>query len=168
MKKFLVLSLIVVTTLALNAAGQAPAGGQGRGGGSGQGRGGGRGAAPAPPATGPIADKVNEIVATVNKADSAALQKFVTPDTLWADEDGHILPANIWIGKLTTGVAKKLSISNLRVANWENAGWAAFNYVLEEGATTIRGTNTLVFNKAGGDWQVVLVHEAINTNVGAH
>ena len=168
MKRLITVSLVLVAMLALNAAAQAPAGGQGRGGGGGQGRGGGRGAAPAPPATGPIADRVNEIVAAVNKPDAAALQKAVTPDTLWADEDGHILNASIWINKLTTGAAKKLSITNLKVGNSDDAGWAAFNYVLDEGTNQIRGTNTMVFKKTGSDWQVLLVHGAINTNVGAH
>jgi hypothetical protein len=173
MKRIIALSLVIVTFFVLTAAAQAPAGGQGpagqgRGAGGGGGRG-GRGGAPAPPATGPIADRVNEIVAAVNKPDAAALQKVVTMDALWADEDGHILPANIWKNKITTGATpKKLTISNLRVGNTDDAGWAAFNYVLDEGANMIRGTNTMVFKKVGADWQVVLVHGAINTNVGAH
>jgi hypothetical protein len=158
MKRIIALSCVLIIVLAFNALAQAPAA-QGRG---------GRGGAPAPPATGPIADRVNEIVAAVNKGDAAALQKFVTAETLWADEDGHILPANIWINKITNPAGKKLTISNLRVGNWDDGGWAAFNYVLEESANMIRGTNTMVFKKVGSDWQVVLVHGAINTNVGAH
>src|SRR5437773_11305680 len=59
----------------------------------GQGMGGARGAQP--PATGPIADKVNAIIDALNKQDAAFFQKNVAPDALWLDEDGHMIPATL-------------------------------------------------------------------------
>src|SRR5262245_37067739 len=86
-----------------------PAAEQARGGGGG-GRGrGGRGA-PAAPATGPIADLVAKITDAVNKSDGAELDKMVTADAVWADEDGHFFPANIWIQRLTSSGPKTLTV----------------------------------------------------------
>ena len=50
---------------------------------------------------------------------------------------------------------RKLTISNLRVQNWADAGWSGFNYTLEGGTTPIKGTNSFVFKKNANDWQLV-------------
>jgi hypothetical protein len=63
---------------------------------------------------------------------------------------------------------RKLTISNLRVGNWDTAGWAGFNYVVDEGARQLKGTNTLFFKKNGSDWQIVLIHGAIDTPAMQH
>jgi hypothetical protein len=163
---FLLIAMVAGALLA-----QAPAGGQapGAGGGGGQrgaggpggGRGGGRGA-PAP-ATGPIADAVNEIVTAINSQDVATLNKMVTPDAQWLDEDGHMPPASAWIPRFAMP-GKKLTISNLRVAQpTPDTGWAAFNYTLEEAAGSITGMDSILFKKTGNDWQAVLIHAAVNT-----
>jgi hypothetical protein len=154
---FLLITIVAVTLLA-----QAPAGGGGQRGGGGGGRGGGRGA-PAPPATGPIADAVNKIVTAINSQDVATLNMMITPDAQWLDEDGHMPPASAWIPKFAAP-GKKLTITNLRVGQpTPDTGWAAFNYVLEEGPGSITGMDSMIFKKTGNDWQAVLIHAAVNT-----
>jgi hypothetical protein len=119
-------------------------------------------------ATGPLVQVVNAVVTAFNNRDSAYFQKAIAPDTTWFDEDGHHLNANVWINRmLSANPPRKLSISNLRVADWGTAGWAGFNYVIE-GTNQVKGTNTLMFKKNGNDWQIVLIHGAIDTPAGAH
>jgi hypothetical protein len=158
-----ILVIGLVAALAGAALAQAPAAGQGRGGG----RGGGIFAPPAT-ATGPVADLVNAIVTAFNNRDTAYFQKIVAPDAVWLDEDGHHLQATVWYNRLlSANPPKKLNITNLRVVNWDTGGWAGFNYTME-GANNFKGTNSLVFKKTSNDWQVVLVHGAVDTNIGSH
>ncbi len=124
--------------------------------------------APPATATGPIADFVQSIVKAFNNRDTAFFQKAIAPDTVWLDEDGHHLLGTVWIQRLlSANPARKLSISNLRVSNWDNAGWAGFNYVIE-GTSQVKGTNSLVFKRNGNDWQIVLIHGAVDTAIVAH
>ena len=127
------------------------------------------GGLPPPPAlTGPVADLVQGIINAINKQDTAYIQKIVAPDAIWADEDGHILPARFFIGKLMQGKPpKRLTATNIGGQTWDGGAWAAFDYTLDEtlanGSTNqIKGTNTMTFKKVGNDWQVVLVHASVN------
>ena len=61
---------------------------------------------------------------------------------------------------------KKL-IFNLRVGNFENTGWAGFNYVME-GTNMVKGTSSMLFKKTGNDWQMVLIHGAVDTAIVQH
>src|SRR5262245_21214612 len=123
--------LSLVLAIAILACGstlaQAPERGQGgRGQGGGAGAGGGRrGGPPAPaPLTGPLADMVNAIVTALNKQDAAYFHKNVAPDAMWLDEDGHMLPANIWINRLMQAKpAKKTMITSLTGQSWDTGGW---------------------------------------------
>ena len=124
----------------------------------------------APPATaaGPIADLVNQIVKAFNNRDTAYFQKLIAPDAVWFDEDGHHLLAMVWMNRLlSSNPPRKLSITNLRVGNWDTAGWAGFNYVIE-GTSQVKGTNTLFFKKTGSDWQIVVIHGAVDTAIIPH
>jgi Domain of unknown function (DUF4440) len=176
MKRLTALSLpLLVALMCLTLFAQAPQGGApgaggpgaggGRGGGGGQGRGGGRGPAAAPPATGPVADATNKIIDAINKQDSAFFGKALTADALLADEDGHILPANIWIGKLTSS-SKKIAITGLRVGELADGGWAVFNYTLDETAqgapNQMKGSSSIVYKKNGADLQAVLIQLSVN------
>ena len=159
MKKSIFVLLIVIVGIASSAVAQAP-----RGGGGGQ-----RGGPPAPPAlTGPIADAVNGVVAAINKQDAAYLQKAVASDAIWADEDGHFLPANIWINRLMQAKpVKKLAMTTLTGQVWDTGAWAAFRYTLDEttaaGAPNqMKGTATLTFKKVGNDWQVAMIHAPVD------
>jgi len=163
MKKSIFVLALMFTTITAGLA-QAPAGGQARGGG-------GRPNIFAPTATasGPIADVTNAIVTAFNNRDTAYFQKLIAPDAVWLDEDGHHLIAMVWMTRLMSQTPpRKLTITNLRVQNWADAGWSGFNYTLEGGTTPIKGTNSFVFKKNGNDWQLVLVHGAVDTTVAAH
>src|SRR5262249_28776517 len=95
-------------------------------------------------------------------------QKAIAPDAVWLDEDGHHLQATVWINRpLWANPPRKLSITNLRTSNWDSAGWAGFNYLIE-GTNQMKGTNSLVFKKNGADWQIALIHGAVDTAIGAH
>ena len=154
MKRSILVLIVALTTLAGSALAQAPEGrGQGqpcRGGGRG-GRGGGL---PAPPTlTGPVADMVNAIVTAVNNQDAAYLQKVVAMDAIWVDEDGHFLPAGIWVNRLMQAKpAKKMAMTNLTGATWDNGAWAAFRYTLDEttaagAANQMKGSASLTFKE---------------------
>ena len=161
MKRSIFVIVLVMLALVGTALAQAPAGGQARG---------GRPNIFAPPATpsGPIADMVNSILTAFNNRDTAYLTKIIAPDAVWLDEDGHHLLAMVWMNRLmSANPQKKLSITNLRVGNWDTSGWAGFNYVLQ-GTNQVKGTNTLVFKKNGNDWQIVLIHAAVDTAIVAH
>jgi ketosteroid isomerase-like protein len=124
----------------------------------------------APPATasGPIADLVNSIVMAFNNHDTAYLQKIIAPDAVWLDEDGHHLIGMVWMQRLMAATPpRKLTITNLRVQNWDNAGWAGFNYVMQ-GTNMVKGTNSFVFKKTGNNWQIVLIHGAVDTAIVQH
>jgi ketosteroid isomerase-like protein len=124
-----------------------------------------------PPATGPLLDLANNLVDAVNKQDTAALQRMLAPDAVYLDEDGHAPPARAWINKLASGTpAKQIAISATHGQTWDDAGWVSFNYSLTETlqgqAKTIKGTASIVARKAaGGDWQIQLVHGALEQKV---
>ena len=121
-----------------------------------------------PPLTGPVGDMVNMIIAAINNQDAAYLQKVVAPDAVWLDEDGHMLPANIWINRLMQAKpAKKVAITGLTGQTWDGGAWAAFSYTLDETTSAgapnqMKGTNSLTFKKVGNDWQVAAIHAAVN------
>ena len=152
---------MIVTSIAAVAA-QAPAGGPARG-----------GArpnifAPAANATGPVADFVNSIVTEFNKRNTAFFDKAIPADAIWLDEDGHTLLATVWMNRLmTANPPRKLSITNLRVGTMDGGGWAGFNYILEAG-NQVKGTNSMVFKKVGNDYQIVLIHGAVDTAIINH
>src|SRR5437763_1972157 len=124
--------------------------------------------APAATASGPVADLVKAIVTAFNSKDVAYFQKLIAPDAVWLDEDGHHLLAMVWMNRLlSANPPRKLSITNLRTENWDNAGWAGFNYVIE-GTNQVKGVNSMVFKKTGNDWKVVLVHGAVDTPAVQH
>ena len=150
--------MITIVAFANFGVAQAPQGGGAR-----------RGGPPAPPVlTGPVADAVNAVVAAINKQDAAFLQKAVAPDAIWADEDGHFLPANIWINRLMQAKpAKKLAMTTLTGQVWDTGAWAAFRYTLDEttaaGAPNqMKGTATLAFKKVGNDWVVAMIHAPVD------
>ena len=184
MKKFGLMSSVLIVSLAIALAAQAPAGGAGQGGGAGrgagagggQGGGGGRGGGAgrgAPVAVTPAALQTfaDTLVAAVNKQDAAALTKMLAMDALYLDEDGHALPATVWVTKITTGTAPKvfaISGSHGQMLD-DNTGWVSFNYTLAEtfqtAPKTLSGTASMVLKKAGADWSILMVHGALKQSV---
>ena len=163
MRKLTALSLpVLIALMCVALSAQGPGGAPGAGGGQGR----GRGLAPAPPATGPVADATNKIIDAINKQDSAFFDKALTADAILADEDGHVgLPARVWVMRLTSS-PKKLAISGLRVGELTDGGWAVFNYTLDETAqgapNQMKGTSTIVYKKTGADLQAALIQLSVN------
>ena len=155
-----ILFAISIMTVVMMAGAQAP-----------RGQGGGRPNIFAPPAaaTGPIAELVNSIVTSFNNRDAAYFQKIIAPDAVWLDEDGHHLIATVWMNRLlSANPPRKLSISNLRVVNADTSAVVGFNYVLEGGSTPVKGVNSMTFKKTGNDWQIVMIHGAVDTVISQH
>jgi len=124
--------------------------------------------APEAKATGPLADSVQAMVTAFNNKDTAYFQKAIAADAVWLDEDGHHLLANVWMNRLlSANPPRKLTITNLRTNDWGTGGWAGFNYVIQ-GTNQVKGTNSLVFKKNGNDWQIVLIHGAVDTAIVQH
>jgi len=163
MRKLTALSLpVLIALMCVALFAQGPGGAPGAGGGQGR----GRGLAPAPPATGPVADATNKIIDAINKQDSAFFDKALTADAILADEDGHVgLPARVWVMRLTSS-PKKLAISGLRVGELTDGGWAVFNYTLDETAqgapNQMKGKSTIVYKKTGADLQAALIQLSVN------
>jgi ketosteroid isomerase-like protein len=159
MKRTIILCIAVFAAALTTTSAQAPQGGRGRP----------NIFAPEAQATGPIADFVKSMVTAFNNRDTAFFQKSVAPDAVWLDEDGHHLQATVWITRLlSANPPRKLSITNLRVGNLDAAaGWAGFNYIIE-GTSQVKGTNSLVVKKNGNDWQIALIHGAVDTAIIAH
>lgn len=153
---------VLAMACAVLIAQQPPAGGA---------RGGGTRGPQTPPATGPMLDLANKLVDAINKQDTATLQKMLASDAVYLDEDGHAPPAARWINKLATGTpAKQIAISATHSQMWERAGWVSFNYTLTENfqgqPKTLKGTASIVAKQAaGGDWQIELVHGALEQKV---
>jgi hypothetical protein len=181
MKKIGMMSFVLIAAFAIALSAQAPAGaggGQGGGGGrgGGQGGGGGRGGgagrgAPAPAAPAPLQAFADTLAAAVNKQDAAALTKMLAMDALYLDEDGHAIPATVWVMRITTGTPAKvftISGSHGQLLD-ENTGWVSFNYTLAEtfqnAPKTLSGTASMVLKKAGTDWSILMVHGALKQSV---
>jgi len=158
MKKLTILAVVFVFAVCAALLAQQPPASGARGGG-------------VPAASGPMLDIAKMLVEAINKQDTAALQKMLAPDAVFLDEDGHAPPAQKWIGKVTTGTpAKQIAISATHSQMWDDAGWVSFNYTLTETfqgqPKTVKGTASIVLKKpVGGDWQIQLVHGALDQRV---
>ena len=173
MKKIGLMSFVLIAAFAIALSAQAPAGaGQGGGGGRGGGRGGGGGRGPAAPAApAPLQAFADTLAAAVNKQDAAALTKMLAMDALYLDEDGHAIPATVWVMRLTTGTPAKvfaITGSHGQLMD-ENTGWVSFNYTLAEtfqnSPKTLSGTASMVLKKNGADWSILMVHGALTQHV---
>jgi ketosteroid isomerase-like protein len=126
------------------------------------------GRAAVPPATGPVADATNAIMAAINNGDAAFLRSALAQDALLADEDGHVgLPANVMVQRLIQA-SDKIAISSLMVGDLGDGGaWAIFNYKLD-GKTPqgepnqAQGSGTIVYSKTGGALKAVLIQMSVN------
>ena len=146
MRKLLLIGLLLVLGLAGFAIAQ--------GGGAPQ-----RGAAQAPAATGPIADLANAGIDAINKNDAAYFESHLAADVVWFDEDGHAIAGKDRVlafmkRGLLTG-AKEVTMTGLKVG--EN--WAGYQYAIDGGR---KGTQTVAYKKVGNDWQITMIHGAVN------
>jgi ketosteroid isomerase-like protein len=157
-------SLFVISLITVLAVGLALAQGTPPQRGGAAGRGGGMAAPPA--ATGPIADLANAQIDAINKGDAAFFDSHLADTVVWFDEDGHAIAgkdrvSNFIKMRLLTG-GKKVTITGLRVGNSNDGAWAGYQYTIDGGPTQRKGTQTVVYQKVGADWKIVMVHGAVN------
>src|SRR5262245_34384118 len=151
MKRLLLVALLIIAVsagLTLAQGGGAPKAG------APQGRGGGMAAPPA--ATGPIADLANAQIDAINKGDAAFFDSHLADSVVWFDEDGHAIAGkdrvnNFVKSKLLAG-GKKVTITGLRVGNNNEGAWAGYQYTVDAAGAQRKGTQTVVYQKAGNDW----------------
>lgn len=120
-----------------------------------------------------VADMVQAGIDAYNKQDIDYFQKMLAPDVVWLDDDGHAISGKDRVlgflrGQLTATPARKLTITNVRTGSSSDAAWASFAYVMDGGPGPRKGLNSTVYRKSGNDWQIVLVHGAINTPGHGH
>jgi ketosteroid isomerase-like protein len=158
MKRTVLIVTLLLTVLLATVSAQAPAARGGRP----------NIFAPTAAANGPLAEVMNSVVKAFNSRDTAYFDKLIAPDAVWLDEDGHHLLATVWMNRLlSANPQRKLTITNLRTESWETGGWAGFNYLLEA-TNQVKGINTMVFKKIGNDWQIVMIHGAVDTAIVQH
>ena len=149
MKRVLLVALVVVGLVGFSIAQERA----GRGGGM---------ANQAAAATGPIADLANAGVKAINDNDAAFFESHLAADVVWFDEDGHAVAGKDRVlafvkRGLLTGT-KKVTITGLRVGDT----WAGYQYTIDGGPQQRKGTQTVAYKKVGNDWQIAMVHGAVN------
>jgi hypothetical protein len=85
---------------------------------------------------------------------------------VWFDEDGHAIAnkdrvLNFVKTKLLAG-NKKVTITGLRVGNSTDGAWAGYQYTVDAAGAQKKGTQTVVYQKVGADWKIVMIHGAVN------
>lgn len=150
------LCVAAMGTVLLAQAPQTPEKGRG-GGGRGM-----RGNMPqVPAAPQPLMDIANKVADSINKQDAATLNKMLSPDCVYLDEDGHAPAVSRWVTNLTSG-GKKIEISSTHGQIMDDAAWLSFNYAVSEtfqgNPKTIKGTATMVLKKSAGDWMIQMIH----------
>ncbi len=95
-------------------------------------------------------------------------EKHLADDVTLLDEDGHSISGKGSVlgflkNQLTDPTPRKLSAKNIKVGSTSDAAWASFAYTIEhQGKPQHTGQNSIVFRKAGTDWQIVLLHIAFD------
>ena len=120
-----------------------------------------------------VADMVQAGIDAYNKQDIGYFEKMLAPDVVWLDDDGHALSGKDRVlgflrGQLSATPTRKLTITNVRTGSSIDAAWVSFAYTMDGGPGPRKGLNSTVYRKSGNDWQIVLVHGAINTPGHGH
>ena len=116
--------------------------------------------------TGPIADLAKAQIDAINKGDAAFFDSRLADNVVWFDEDGHAIAgkdrvSNFIKMRLLTG-GKKVTITGLRVGNSNDGAWAGYQYTVDAAGAERKGTQTVVYQKMGADWKIVMVHGSVS------
>ena len=106
-------------------------------------------------------------VTAYNSHDIAYFEQHLADDVVWLDEDGHVINGRTSVLsfmriQFNQTPARTLSVSDVRVGSTSDAAWATFSYMIMGGDAHLMGLNTTVFKRVGDDWQIAVVHGAIN------
>ena len=126
------------------------------------------GAPPALTDSGPGVPVVKAFLDAYNKRDVAAVQNMVATDIVFMDDDGHTIKGKDFVGgflqrRLTAQVPETITASGAITSNGTaDVIWAGFPYNFARGELARKGLMTMIFKKAGNDWQIAHFHFAID------
>jgi len=126
------------------------------------------GAPPALTDSGPGVAIVKSFLEAYNKQDVATVQKMISTDIVFMDDDGHTIKGKDFVGgflqrRLSAPMPEKINAAGAITSNGAaDIVWAGFPYTFDRGDVHRKGLMTMVFKKAGADWQVVHFHFAID------
>jgi ketosteroid isomerase-like protein len=119
--------------------------------------------------SGPGVSIVRAFLEAYNNRDAATIEKMVAPDIVFLDDDGHtnvgkdFVVANFLNRRMTSATPEKLTTSGVITSSGTaDVIWASFPYNFERGEIRRKGLITMVFKKAGADWQIVHCQFAID------
>jgi hypothetical protein len=117
--------------------------------------------------SGPGVPVVKTFLDAYNKRDVAAVQKMIAPDVVFMDDDGHTIKGKEIVGgliqrRLTAPVPEKIAGGAITSNGTADVIWAGFPYTFDRGDIHRKGLMTMIFKKAGADWQIEHFHFAID------
>jgi ketosteroid isomerase-like protein len=118
--------------------------------------------APAPQARPEIAAEVERGTRAYNTQDLAFYQATLSPDAVYIADDGAVFAGKERVIGLFTRIfarAQKpqLAVSDVVTGGTGDAAWARFNWTLSGIERARPGVATVIFQRAGGGWQVVSI-----------
>ena len=118
-------------------------------------------------AQGPGTDLVQEGITAFNNQDIAYFERNLADDAVWLDEDVHAIgPKERVLGflgrRFSATPPLQITPVSIQTGATEDSAWAYFRYSMSQGDEQVEGLNTTVFRKVGNDWQIVLIHGALN------
>lgn len=113
--------------------------------------------APSPSAT--PSNLIQQFLTAYNSQDSAYFERALAASAVVLDEDGHTIRGKdrllrILGGRLSAEPAGELAATDITGSENGDAAWGSFNYTFQQGDITRMGFMTLVFQKAGNDWEI--------------
>ena len=124
-----------------------------------------------PPAltdSGPGVPLVKSFLDAYNKRDVAAVQNMVSQDIVFMDDDGHTIKGKDFVGgmlqrRLAGQATEAISAAGaITSSGTPDVIWAGFPYTFARGDVSRKGLMTMVFTKAGANWQIAHFHFAID------
>jgi ketosteroid isomerase-like protein len=114
-----------------------------------------------PPAA-PLAAEVEKGVKAYNAQQIAYYEDTLVPDAVYIAEDGAIFPGKEKVLRLFSRIFAKvpppqLAVTDVVTGGKGDAAWARFKWTLTTGADSRQGVSSILFTRAGDDWQVVQI-----------
>src|SRR5262249_7899839 len=108
-----------------------------------------------------------QFIAAYNDRNLAYFEKMLAPDVVIPDDDGHILTdrdhmLDLFRMRFALAPPAKMTASNIVTREAGNSRLVSFAYTYERVGTPTKGLITIVFKRAGVDWQIALIHYSIN------
>ena len=108
------------------------------------------------------ASLVENAINAINAGDASYFEMHKSEDAVWLDEDGHMIAGESFMGFMNRFVLNhpsEMTVDNITVKSAGDVAWAYFRYGIEiDGAEVTTGTGSAVFQRAEGDWKIVMIH----------